>query len=403
MKKTNFFSILTIGISFYCYEFFLRILTGAYQEQIVNYFSINTHTGFSFLVSSYNITYLLMQIPAGILLDRFGSKKILISATLICGLGNILFVLGSYNMALVGRLLVGIGSSFAFIGVLKLARENLSLKYFGLVASIVISLGTLAAAFSQQLSVYISSYNASWISVFIYSGILAVPLSLLFLLFLPSNENTINLMPKIGDISNLTKKLLKDKTLWLNASWASLIYIPTVVLTSQYGVFYFKSIYNINDLSGTTLITSLFMGWVIFSPIMATIIHKFGERKTIHICIIGMLITIILLDAKVLGNNLILLTFLFGSFSAVQVLVWHFFNKICPTNISGLGIAITNMIITLITELGQLAVGVSLDVTKVVNLDYPSKTISACFLVFTLLGYYLIIKSLKKFDNRQIG
>ncbi|MDE5035627.1 MFS transporter, partial [Francisella tularensis] len=87
-------------------------LTGAYQEQIVEHFNISTHIGFYFLVSSYNITYLLMQIPAGILLDRSGSKKVLIGATILCGIGNIMFVSGEYELALFGRLLVGLGSSF---------------------------------------------------------------------------------------------------------------------------------------------------------------------------------------------------------------------------------------------------------------------------------------------------
>jgi MFS family permease len=125
-----------------------------------------------------------MQIPAGILLDRFGSKKVLIFATIICGIGNIIFISGGYELALFGRLLVGIGSLFAFIGVLKLTLENLSTKYFSIVTSIVISLGTFAAAFSQNISVLISSYDTSWINIFIYSGLIAFPLALLFFLAL---------------------------------------------------------------------------------------------------------------------------------------------------------------------------------------------------------------------------
>ena len=159
MQKFKLSLVLVVGISFYCYEFFLRILTGAYQEQIVEHFNLSTHIGFSFLVSSYNITYLLMQIPAGILLDRYGSKKVLISATILCGVGNIIFVSGGYELALFGRLLVGLGSSFAFIGVLKLTLENFESKYFPIITSLVISLGTLAAAFSQNISVIISHYD----------------------------------------------------------------------------------------------------------------------------------------------------------------------------------------------------------------------------------------------------
>lgn len=60
-----------------------------------------------------------------------------------CGIiGNVIFVSGVYELGLFGRLLVGLGSLFAFIGVLKLTLENFELKYFPIITSLVISLGT---------------------------------------------------------------------------------------------------------------------------------------------------------------------------------------------------------------------------------------------------------------------
>ncbi len=394
MRKPHIFISLIIGISFYCYEFFLRILTGAYQEEIIDFFHLTNHTSFSFLVSSYNITYLLMQIPAGFLLDRFGSKKILIWATLICGFGNILFVCGDFSIAITGRLLVGIGSSFAFIGVLKLARETMNTKHFAIIASIVISLGTLAAAFSQQLSVYISESGLSWVSVFVYSGVIAVPLAGLFALFIPTNTSDVKLMPNIRNIGANTLILLRNKKLWLNATWAGLVYIPTVVLTSQYGISYLKDIHHIDKIFAASLITTLFMGWVVFSPIINIVCSKIGANKTITVGIFGMLLTIVALSKSMFSEHLIILTFLFGSFSAVQVLVWYFFNKICPNNISGLGIAITNMIITLVIEVGQLTTGMAIDISK--HFEFCSNmTITYSFIIFIAFGYLVLNKLIK--------
>ncbi|MDE4976078.1 MFS transporter, partial [Francisella tularensis subsp. holarctica] len=99
---------------------------------------------------------------------------VLIGATILCGLGNIIFVSGEYELSLFGRLLVGLGSSVAFIGVLKLTLENFESKYFPIITSLVISLGTLAAAFSQNISFIISHYDTSWINSFIYSGLIAL-------------------------------------------------------------------------------------------------------------------------------------------------------------------------------------------------------------------------------------
>ncbi|ORU24526.1 MFS transporter, partial [Francisella tularensis subsp. holarctica] len=290
MQKFKLSLILVVGISFYCYEFFLRILTGAYQEQIVEHFNISTHIGFSFLVSSYNITYLLMQIPAGILLDRYGSKKVLIGATILCGIGNIIFVSGEYELALFGRLLVGLGSSFAFIGVLKLTLENFESKYFPIITSLVISLGTLAAAFSQNISVIISHYDTSWINIFIYSGVIALPLAIFFKLIIPHEKYSSALMPKFSEILKRGKQLIKNSLIWKNAIWAGLLYTPTVILTSQYGVLYFKQSYGFDSIYSTTMITAIFIGWIIFSPIMTHLCNKFSGKKIITISIVGILL-----------------------------------------------------------------------------------------------------------------
>ena len=394
MSKLKMSLILFTGISFYCYEFFLRILTGAYQEQIVSYFNLQSHISFSFLVSSYNITYLLMQIPAGILLDRYGSKKVLIVATLICGIGNIIFIAGSFELAIIGRLLVGIGSSFAFIGVLKLALENFSRKKFALVTSIVISLGTLAAAFSQNISVVISSYDISWISIFVYSGLFAIPLAVLFQLFLPKQISSVQLMPCFSEIYTISRNLLKNSRLWKNAIWAGLIYVPTVVLTSQYGILYFKDTYGFDTIYSATMITILFMGWVVFSPIKILLCEKFSESNIIGVSLFSAIITILIFNAGVMKNYAMLFVFLFGAFSASQVLVWHYFNKICPQSIAAVGIAVTNMVITLVIELGQIGVGLSLDAGNIIGAR-TSSCISLSFIIYFIFGL-LVLKYLTK-------
>ena len=89
----------------------------------------------------------------------------------------------------------------------------------------------------------------------------------------------------------------------------------------------------------------------------------------------------------IMSDYTMILIFLFGTVSASQVLVWHHFNEICPPSIAAIGIATTNMIITLVTELGQLGVGVSMDIGKVFDIS-TNTCISLSFivcLIFALL------------------
>lgn len=397
----NFTLLCVSGLLFYCYEFYLRILTGAFEQQIVQYFDISTHLNFSFLISSYNIMYLAMQIPAGILLDRFGSKKILTIATLICGFGNILFIVDkSYGLALLGRLLVGLGSSCAFVGVLKISREYLPARYFSIFASIVISLGTLAAAFSQQISVLLLSYDFSWITIFIFSGLAALPLSLLFYvaLSIPHKNAKARVMPDAKSMYLNLVDLVRNKYIWFNGLWAGLFYVPTVVLTSQYGVAYFTSLYGATTYVAAQAITMLLMGWVVCSPLMSLVANV--THKTRYVIIYSGFFSLITLffmtyfPSSFKGEYSIFLSaFLLGNFLSCQVLVWHIFNKICNKNISALGIALTNMIITAITEIGQLSSGLILDwqaalhaFSTATGFNHPMQLDVLLFFVSLILG-----------------
>ncbi|MDE5033849.1 MFS transporter, partial [Francisella tularensis subsp. holarctica] len=75
-----------------------------------------------------------------------------------------------------------------------------------------------------------------------------------------------------------------------NARWAGLLYTPTVILTSQYGVLYFKESYGFDSIYSTTMITAFFIGWIIFSPIMTHLCNNFSRKKIITISIVGILL-----------------------------------------------------------------------------------------------------------------
>ncbi|MDE5000977.1 MFS transporter, partial [Francisella tularensis subsp. holarctica] len=71
---------------------------------------------------------------------------------------------------------------------------------FPIITSLVISFGTLAAAFSQNISVIISHYDTSWINIYIYSGVIALPLAIFFKLIIPHEQYSSALMPKFSEI-----------------------------------------------------------------------------------------------------------------------------------------------------------------------------------------------------------
>src|ERR1044072_4329198 len=123
-KSQTRFGILVcaVGAFFYCYEFVLRIIPGALQSELSAAFGHISATTFGQLSAFYYFAYSPMQLPVGMLMDRYGPHKLLTFACLCCTIGSWMFTdVSSMLIAGCGRFLVGFGSAFAFVGVLSLA------------------------------------------------------------------------------------------------------------------------------------------------------------------------------------------------------------------------------------------------------------------------------------------
>ena len=85
-------TVCLIAAFFYCYEFLLRILPGTLQGELSEAFGHISATTFGQLAVLYYFAYSPMQLPVGMLIDRFGPRKLLSLACLCCTLGSYLFM-----------------------------------------------------------------------------------------------------------------------------------------------------------------------------------------------------------------------------------------------------------------------------------------------------------------------
>ena len=148
------YAICGLAAFFYFYEFFLRVMPSAITQELMLDFSIGA-IGLGTLQSMFYWGYTPMQIPAGLLLDRFGPRIVLSISVLCCALSTWLFGLtSSMGVASITRLIIGISSSFAYLGALILTTLPLqSVLHRSLVqvlgrAGALLGLAPVAAAVS---------------------------------------------------------------------------------------------------------------------------------------------------------------------------------------------------------------------------------------------------------------
>ncbi|MDO8301938.1 MAG: MFS transporter [Sedimentisphaerales bacterium] len=122
--------------------------------------------------------YASMQVFAGIMADRFGAARVLLTGAAIMTVGAILFPLSHSLTALyVAQSLVGFGAGLIFVSLVKEIDELFGERHFAMVLSITAFLGYtgwLAATFPLERAVSAFGWRRSMLTAGILGGIVLV-------------------------------------------------------------------------------------------------------------------------------------------------------------------------------------------------------------------------------------
>ncbi len=95
------------------------------------------------------LVYAAMQIPVGVLVDRVGSRRMLVAGGLLMALGQVLFATAhSFSAAMLARVLLGAGDAMSFISVLRLVTVWFPPRRNPLVAQLTGLVGQFGAVVS---------------------------------------------------------------------------------------------------------------------------------------------------------------------------------------------------------------------------------------------------------------
>lgn len=363
--------VVLCGMSFYFFNYFLRVSPSVMQPELTQAFHINAYQ-FGTLAAFYYYAYTPMQIPAGLLYDKFGVRIVLSTACLFATIGLGIFIQAhTYPMACFGRFLIGMGCAFAYIGTLKLASLWLPSSRFGLIACVTTAVGMLSGVGSQKyLSRLVETlgYKGALHSVF-YVGLVLCVLLYIFIrnrlksvdiAHLSIPENPMNLKQLLLAL----KVILTNKQMWIIGLIGCLLYLPSSVLLDLWGIPYLETVYHISSTQAATIQSYLFYGWIISGPVIGIFSDKIRKRKII-ITVLGSCTALLLLTLlyvpSLSPNSIGVILFIMGFCCGAQPLCFALGKESNPIAVSGTSVAITNMLIMLGGVIFQPVVGMLLD------------------------------------------
>ncbi|MDP3558828.1 MAG: MFS transporter [Legionellaceae bacterium] len=392
--------ICLLGALYYSYEYFLRIAPSVMEHALREHFDLSA-TGFGMLSSSYYYAYVPMQLPVGVLLDRYGPRALLTLACFVCVAGTFLFTsTDNFTVAFIGRFLVGFGSSFAFVGVLKLATIWLPEDNLGMVAGITAALGTIGAMLGDNFlgALVIQIGWSATLKMAAYAGLVLMVLLWLGIRNKPANDVS-GMSGTIDNLRTSMRELLviaRKPQIWINCFFGCLVYLPTTVFAELWGIPYLMNAHGLSEVSADFANSVLFLGFTIGAPTMGFISDTLKcRRPPMLIGAFGaaIVMSMILYAPGLHYIHICSLMFILGLLYSAQCLVFPVSRESSPVAAAATAMAFTNMVVMLGAMILQPLVGHLLDYSYMLRMRIEGATEVAHKMhkVYTLMDYQLAL------------
>lgn len=293
--ETSNYKILAWAIwlcagSFYLYQFVLRVSTSVIAEELMNELSIQA-CSVGTMASFYYYGYTTMQIPVGLILDRYGVRIPLILAALMCVVGCGIFATAdSLAIMSLGRLLMGIGSAFGFLSCVKTATLGFPANRLAFFIGISMLLGTTGATGGGAPFAVLVSY-LNWRNATLILG--AIGLLIAIVVWAISREQRVE--PKSLESSASSKTevqisvlrsmaiILKNPQTYLFGFYGGLMYVPLSGFADLWGVPYISTLYDVDRMAAAGSVSLFYVGVGAGSPLACWLGDRLESHKNIMI------------------------------------------------------------------------------------------------------------------------
>lgn len=342
ISRTIKWTIWIIASIFYAYQYVLRVMPSIMLNDIMQQFNLN-EAAFGQFSGVYYIGYSLMHLPIGIMLDRYGPRKVMTACILltVVGLLPILFA-EHWIYPIMGRALIGIGSSAAILGTFKIIRMVFKEVHFTRMLGFSVTIGLLGAIYGGGPVSYLSHTFGYQFVVQLFAMV-GLGLAVLTYAIVPemTSTHTTSVMTDIKTV------LGNRKVIWM-CILAGLMVGPLEGFADVWGVAYLKTSYGFDQALASSLPSMIFIGMCFGSPVLSFVGEKLGHIKTIVSSGIIMMVVFIGLLTQVMSAPLMSISLVVvGICSAYQILAIYAASTLVDEGVAGLTTAVANMIIML--------------------------------------------------------
>jgi sugar phosphate permease len=405
----------------YFVGYFHRVSITVIVEDLMKEFSASA-TSLGIFSSFYFYPYALMQIPAGLLIDKLGSRKTLTIFCLVASIGTLIFSLSpSLSYAAFSRLIIGFGVSVAFLSTAKLIASWFNARSFASLIGILVAMGNVGALLASAplaLMVIGLGWRLSFFSIafatFALTGLIwfivrDTPMTNK----IDSDEHDLILSYEDRKDRNMFSGVLqsiKTKDFWLVAFPPLFFFGSFISLQGLWGVQFVMQIFALSKIDASVVVMMMSIGFSIGALFWGIVSDRLAiSRKSVYmfglILYVSAWLCLTLFRYVPIGSWLHVLFFFLGFFFGVIPISVAMIKSLFPLKIMGTATGAANALPFVGGALYQLLIGYVLDVFGLERIEegvrvYSSASYELGFMVclFSLIfatGMAFFIRSKK--------
>ena len=345
---------------FFFYAWVLRVAPSVMVEELMRDFAVGAGV-LGHLSAAYFYGYAGMQIPVGLMIDRFGPRRLTTIAAGTCALGCVLFAYATtLTTATAGRFLIGASAAFSLVSAMAIAGQWFKPNRFALLSGVAMAFGMMGGVFGQaplRLAIEASDWRYANLLLAGGGGALAIACWL-------TVRDRWRGTGGIGRaFSGLATVVTHRQTLLIAIAGLGTS-APLLGFAALWGVPFLETAYGFSRTSAAATTSVLFIGWAVGAPLIGWISDRVGRRRP------PLMVSLVLQTAgfaalvytpDLSGVAITALCFLIGFFGGGQITCFALVKDNHPSALSGTAIGFLNGAVTGAGALFQPLVGLLLD------------------------------------------
>jgi len=352
---------------FFAYELMQFHMLNAISPMLLKDLNMQA-THFGILGSTYLFADVLFLLPAGILLDRFSPRKVILTALILCLIGTLGFALSqTFLHACIAHFLSGIGNAFCFLSCMIFIARWFPLHKQAFVVGVVITLGMLGGVIAQAPFSYLAK-TLTWRYAMLVDAGAGCILFLLIFWFVKDAPHSSLITPSssigVQQFFRELRTCIVSKQNLLCGLYTGLTNLPLMVIGAAWGSLFLAQVHRFSLADAAFVAGMICMGTIIGSSLCGFVSDYLGKRKSLMFLgsMLSLIIIIMMMSVKQSSTlEMSILFFLLGLFSSTQVLSYPLITESAPKHLTGTSMSVSGVIIMGLAAVAQFVSGKLID------------------------------------------